>query len=76
MQFHDDAISREKLEKINVTWNDNGTVTYRRMRKWYFDPEGSNGTLDDPITTINVVAVVNFKFFFMVIMMCFRGREF
>ncbi|XP_077284882.1 protein peste-like [Arctopsyche grandis] len=48
---------RETKEKVNVTWNnENSTVSYRQMRKWYFDEEGSKGTLDDNITTLNAIA--------------------
>ncbi|KDR24218.1 hypothetical protein L798_07625, partial [Zootermopsis nevadensis] len=35
----------ETHEKVNTTWNQNGTVTYQQIRRWYFDPENSNGTL-------------------------------
>lgn len=50
---------REKPQKINITFNDNNsTVSYKTMSTFYFDYDGSNGTLDDVITTINVVAVV------------------
>ncbi|CAO1409251.1 unnamed protein product [Diamesa tonsa] len=48
---------REKPEKINITFNDNSTVSYKTMSTFFFDDEGSNGTLDDIITTINVVSV-------------------
>ncbi|KAK6640143.1 hypothetical protein RUM44_011829 [Polyplax serrata] len=48
----------ERIEKVNVTWNKNGTVSYQRLRKWYFDPVGSKGRLTDKITTINVIALM------------------
>jgi hypothetical protein len=41
-----------------MTWNANRTITYQQKRRWYFDPDNSNGTLKDNITTINVVALV------------------
>jgi hypothetical protein len=49
---------RETQAKVNITWNANRTVTYKQRRWWYFDQENSNGTLDDVITTLNVVALV------------------
>lgn len=50
---------REVKQKVNITWNDfNSTVSYRQMRKWYFDEEGSNGTLSDNITLVNAIAAV------------------
>jgi hypothetical protein len=45
-------------EKVNVTWNSNHTVTYRTVRRWYFDPENSDGSLNDSVTMLNVVPVV------------------
>ncbi|CAO1400864.1 unnamed protein product [Diamesa serratosioi] len=48
---------REKPQKVNITFNDNSTVSYKTMSTFFFDVEGSNGTLDDIITTINVVSV-------------------
>ena len=50
---------REVYEKVNLTWNANHTVTYNRIRRWYFDPENSKGNLSDRITTLNTVAVVS-----------------
>lgn len=47
----------EKAEKVNLTWNNNGTVSYKRLRSWHFDANSSVGTLNDSITSINVVAV-------------------
>lgn len=49
---------REIREKQNITFNDhNSTVSYRTMSTFYFDEDGSNGTLDDVITQLNIVAV-------------------
>jgi len=47
----------ERIERVNVTWNDNDTVTYEQAKYWYFDPEHSNGSLDDEITTLNIVSL-------------------
>lgn len=43
--------------KVNLSWNENGTVTFQQRRIWHFVPERSNGTLRDEITNINVIAV-------------------
>ncbi|KAJ1519319.1 hypothetical protein ONE63_004618 [Megalurothrips usitatus] len=48
---------RETKEKVNITWNGNGTISFRQLRRWYFDAEYSNGSLSDNVTTINVVAL-------------------
>ncbi|KAM3963772.1 LOW QUALITY PROTEIN: scavenger receptor class B member 4 [Aphomia sociella] len=46
----------EKREHVNVTWHrSNGTLGYRSLRSWYFDPS-SNGTLEDNITSLNAIA--------------------
>lgn len=45
-------------EKVNLMWNDNATVTYEKMRRWYFDRENSAGDLTDLVTTLNAVALV------------------
>ncbi|KAJ9578473.1 hypothetical protein L9F63_005293, partial [Diploptera punctata] len=47
----------EVHEKVNVTWNDNDTITFRQIRRWYFDPDHSNGSLEDNITTLNPVSL-------------------
>lgn len=47
----------ETKEKVDVVWNDNGTVSFRQLRWWYFNASRSNGSLDDLITTLNPVAV-------------------
>ncbi|KAL1463108.1 hypothetical protein WDU94_014895 [Cyamophila willieti] len=50
-------VFREVHEKLNLTWNANGTVSYWQRRTWYFEPSLSNGSLTDVITSVNVVAV-------------------
>lgn len=50
---------KETSEKFNIRWNPrNSTVTYQKRSRYYFDPDGSNGTLDDEITALNVIALV------------------
>ncbi|KAB0795085.1 hypothetical protein PPYR_11924 [Photinus pyralis] len=48
----------EHREKVNFTWNENGTVTYRLWRRWYFEEGKSAGRLTDKITTINPATMV------------------
>jgi scavenger receptor class B protein 1 len=53
---------REQREKVNISFHDeNSTVSYRQISYFYFDAEGSKGSLDDEITTVNVVAAVIFE---------------
>lgn len=49
---------REYLDKLNIRFDDsNTTVSYRKISKYFFDHEGSNGSLSDLCTTVNMVAV-------------------
>lgn len=48
----------EHHKRTNLTWNDNGTVTFNQIRTWQFRPELSNGSLDDEITNLNVISAV------------------
>lgn len=50
-------VFREEHEKLNLTWNANGTVSYWQRHTWHFEPHLSAGSLDDEITNVNVVAV-------------------
>ncbi|XP_018568082.1 protein peste-like isoform X2 [Anoplophora glabripennis] len=47
----------ETKEKSSVIWNDNGTVTYKNLKKWYFEASLSNGSLTDTVTSIDPVAL-------------------
>lgn len=50
----------EKHTRVNVTFHpENDTVSYDQIRTWHFVPEKSNGTLDDNVTNVNVIAAVN-----------------
>ncbi|XP_050347319.1 protein croquemort-like [Nymphalis io] len=52
-------VYRESHTKKNLTWNDNGTVTFYNERFWHYVPEMSNGSLSDIIVNINpIVATV------------------
>lgn len=45
---------------MNVTFHpENDTVSYDQIRTWHFVPEMSNGTLDDNVTSVNVIAAVS-----------------
>ncbi len=47
----------EKREKTNITFNENGTVSYEQIRSWHFVKEKSNGSLSDLIVHLNVAVV-------------------
>lgn len=44
---------RVGVEKINISWNDNGTVSYRELYTFRFDQNKSSGSQNDHITTAN-----------------------
>lgn len=48
---------REYRDKKNINFDDNSTVSYRSLSTFHFDEDGSNGTLEDVITQLNIVAV-------------------
>ncbi|KAG8201276.1 hypothetical protein JTE90_016762 [Oedothorax gibbosus] len=45
---------RESREKVNITFLQNSTVQYRQVRRWFYQPERTNGSLEDIVTTLNV----------------------
>lgn len=50
----------EKPDKVNITWHpENSTVSYMKKSRFYFDETKSNGSLDDVITSLNVVPLVS-----------------
>ena len=49
-------------KKVNLTWHENGTISYRRVKFWYFEREMSVGPLTDMVTTINVPVVGSAEF--------------
>lgn len=52
-------VFRETHSKVNLSWNPNNTITFYNQRYWYFEPEMSNGSLSDEITSINpIIATV------------------
>ncbi|CAH2108669.1 unnamed protein product [Euphydryas editha] len=47
---------RERRRHVNITFHpQNRSMSYQTQRSWYFD-ESSNGTLQDNITILNVIA--------------------
>ncbi|CAH2266442.1 jg24407 [Pararge aegeria aegeria] len=52
-------VYREFHIKENITWNDNNTVTFYNKRTWVFQPEMSNGSLSDGITSINPIVAAH-----------------
>lgn len=49
----------EKTDKVDIVWNSNRTVSFRKKSTYFFDPVNSKGRLDDSITTLNIVALVS-----------------
>ncbi|XP_037084249.1 protein croquemort-like [Pollicipes pollicipes] len=45
---------RREQRRVNVTWNSNDTVTYMQNNTWFFEPDMSNGTVEDNITSLNL----------------------
>lgn len=49
---------REVREKLNIVFHpENHTVSYFQRRYWYFEQDESNGSLEDEITQLNIVAI-------------------
>lgn len=49
---------REYPDKTNISFDDiEFTVSYRKFSTYFFDKEGSNGSLSDICTTVNMVAL-------------------
>ncbi|BES94483.1 Scavenger receptor [Nesidiocoris tenuis] len=48
---------REHHSKVNLAWNQNDTITFNQIRRWHFAPERSNGSLQDLVTNVNVIAM-------------------
>lgn len=51
-------VYREVHDRVNITWNDNGTVSYNQTRKWTLVPELSMD-VDTLITNLDVIALVS-----------------
>lgn len=47
-------------DKTNIRWHpENSTVSFRKKSDFYFDAEGSKGSLDDVVSTLNIVTLVS-----------------
>lgn len=44
----------ETWEKVNITFHDNGTLTYNQQKIYRFDPEQSVGSEDDTVVVPNI----------------------
>ncbi|KAK7866496.1 hypothetical protein R5R35_014360 [Gryllus longicercus] len=60
----------ETLEKVNLIWNNNGTITFQERRNYKFVPELSSGWETDRLVVPNIpllsaVAVVRNEFYFV-----------
>ncbi|XP_055711408.1 protein peste-like isoform X2 [Phlebotomus papatasi] len=68
-QFHNHSVKpiveelgpyvfREKPDKVNIVWHpENSTVSFGKLSVFHFDAERSKGSLDDNITSVNIVAL-------------------
>merc|ERR1719318_2320313 len=49
---------KEHHKKTDIVFSPDGTlVDFKQKKTWFFEPELSNGTLDDEIWTLNMIAV-------------------
>ena len=49
---------REHHKKTDIVFSEDGNlVDFKSMKTWFFEPELSNGTLDDEIWTLNMIAI-------------------
>jgi len=51
---------RETWEKVNLTFHDNGTLTYNQQKVYRFDPEQSVGSEDDIVVVPNIPMLVSY----------------
>jgi len=49
---------REHHKKTDIVFSPDGNlVDFKSLKTWYFEPDMSNGTLDDEIWTLNMIAI-------------------
>ena len=53
-------------KKVNITWNDNGTITFKNVKSWYYDNDGNNGDLRDKIVTVDPIPLVMYHIILLV----------
>lgn len=55
-------VFHEKHERVNVTFNrDNDTVSFYQKRTWHFEPDMSEGSLDDKVTNVDTILAVSVR---------------
>nr|CAD7578241.1 unnamed protein product [Timema californicum] len=47
-------IGKETWEKVNVSFNENGTVSFHQRKVFQFDPKNSKGDVDDMVVIPNI----------------------
>lgn len=63
------------VERVNVTWHENNTVTYMTAKHFYWDDD-SPRKLNDTITTLNIVALVgNYYLYLLVITLIYHDLK-
>ncbi|KAK9876976.1 hypothetical protein WA026_016005 [Henosepilachna vigintioctopunctata] len=45
----------QEYKKVDIAFNENHTITYRNQKFFHFDETKSKGSLDDAITSLNVI---------------------
>lgn len=50
-----------EVEKTNITFHKNNTVSYYQKKTWFYDNNRSKGSLKDKITQLNTIAVVSYQ---------------
>lgn len=53
---------RKRIQKDNITFHPNNTVSYREYRSYYFEPSMSVGNESDVITIPNMLVLVSLHF--------------
>lgn len=52
------CVFREKWEKKNIEFHDNGTVSFNQEKIYYFDESQSAGSEDDVVVVPNIPMLV------------------
>ncbi|XP_034007545.1 scavenger receptor class B member 1 isoform X2 [Trematomus bernacchii] len=50
-------VYRKRIQKDNITFHDNGTVSYREYRTYYFEPTMSSGNESEVVTIPNMLVL-------------------
>ncbi|XP_053136423.1 scavenger receptor class B member 1 isoform X2 [Hemicordylus capensis] len=50
-------VYREHRQKTNITFHDNGTISFVEYRRFFFEPSMTNGTEDDYIVIPNILVL-------------------